>query len=66
ADTDTITFVTKQVLQGYSFSHWVDLDGNNLGTEMSIKLTKAQVMDNIITAVYVLNTNNSVNSETSN
>ena len=66
ADTDTITFVTKQVLQGYSFSHWVDLDGNNLGTEMSIKLTKAQVMDNIITAVYVLNTNNSVNTETSN
>ncbi len=65
-DTDTITFVTKQILQGYTFSHWQDLDGNNLGTEMSIKLTKTQVMDNIITAVYVQSTSNNINSETSN
>ncbi|MBO5102767.1 MAG: leucine-rich repeat protein, partial [Clostridia bacterium] len=65
-DTDTITFVTKQVLQGYTFSHWQDLDGNNLGTEMSIKLTKAQVMDNIITAVYVQSVNSSVNDQVNN
>ena len=53
SDTDTITFVTKQVLQGYAFSHWIDLDGNNLGSDTNLKITKAQVMDNIITAVYV-------------
>ncbi len=65
-DTDTITFATKQVLQGYAFSHWEDLDGNNLGSEMSIRLQKSLVMDNVITAVYVQSTNNSVNNETSN
>ncbi|MBO5102904.1 MAG: InlB B-repeat-containing protein [Clostridia bacterium] len=66
ADTDTITFVTKQILQGYTFSHWIDLDGNNLGSDMSIRLTKAQVMDNVITAIYVQSANNSVNNETNN
>ncbi|MBO5102621.1 MAG: InlB B-repeat-containing protein, partial [Clostridia bacterium] len=66
SDTDTITFVTKQVLQGYTFSHWEDMDGNNLGSAMSIKLTKAQVMDNIITAVYVQISNANVNEDVSN
>ncbi len=66
SDNDTITFVTKQVLQGYTFSHWEDMDGNNLGSAMSIKLTKAQVMDNIITAVYVQISNANVNEDVSN
>ncbi|MBO5102531.1 MAG: InlB B-repeat-containing protein [Clostridia bacterium] len=57
-DTDTITFATKPCLSGYDFSHWQDLDGNNLGTEMSIRLQKSQVMDNIITAVYVQSSSN--------
>ncbi len=66
ADTDTIIFTTKQVLQGYTFSHWQDLDGNNLGEEMSIRLQKSLVIDKLITAVYVQNTNNNVNDEISN
>ncbi|MBO5102754.1 MAG: InlB B-repeat-containing protein, partial [Clostridia bacterium] len=65
-DTDTITFATKPCLSGYDFSHWQDLDGNNLGTEMSIRLQKSQVMDNVITAVYVQSTNSSVNENVSN
>ncbi|MBO5102997.1 MAG: InlB B-repeat-containing protein, partial [Clostridia bacterium] len=65
-DTDTITFATKQVLQGYTFSHWEDMNGNNLGTEMSIRLQKSLVMDNIIKAVYVQSTNNSVNDQVNN
>ncbi|MBO5103030.1 MAG: hypothetical protein J6C13_02950 [Clostridia bacterium] len=65
-DTDTITFVTKQILQGYTFSHWEDLNGNNLGSEKSIRLTKAQVMDNLITAVYVQSTSNNINDDLNN
>ncbi|MBO5102835.1 MAG: hypothetical protein J6C13_01940, partial [Clostridia bacterium] len=65
-DTDTITFATKPCLSGYSFSHWEDINGNNLGSEMSIRLQKSLVMDNIITAVYVQNTNNNINDELNN
>ncbi|MBO5102795.1 MAG: hypothetical protein J6C13_01735 [Clostridia bacterium] len=53
-------------MQGYTFSHWIDMDGNNLGTEMSIRLTKSQVMDNLITAVYVQNTNTNTNDDLNN
>ena len=66
ADTDTVTIATKVSLSGYVFSHWEDMNGNNLGAEMSIRLQKAVIMDNVITAVYVESTNNNVNSETSN
>ena len=42
------------------------MNGNNLGTEMSIRLQKSLVMDNIIKAVYVQSTNNSVNDQVNN
>ncbi|MBO5102544.1 MAG: InlB B-repeat-containing protein, partial [Clostridia bacterium] len=66
SNTDTITFATKQCVAGYTFSHWIDLDGNNLGSDMSIRLTKAQVMDNVITAIYVQSANNSINNDLNN
>ena len=65
ADTDTITFATKPCLSGYAFSHWEDMNGNNLGTEMSIRLQKSVIIDNIITAVYVEN-NANINNTTNN
>ena len=65
-DDDTVTFATKLVLEGYAFSHWQDINGNNLGTEMSVKLKKSVVLDNIITAVYVKTTSDTVNQDTSN
>ena len=66
SDTDTITFSTKQALAGYTFSHWEDMNGNNLGTEMSIRLQKSLVMDNIITAVYVQSANTNTNYDVNN
>ncbi|MBO5103417.1 MAG: InlB B-repeat-containing protein, partial [Clostridia bacterium] len=62
ADTDTVTIATKVSLSGYTFSHWEDMNGNNLGVEMSIRLQKAVIMDNVITAVYVENNENINNS----
>ncbi|MBO5102987.1 MAG: InlB B-repeat-containing protein [Clostridia bacterium] len=53
SDDDYIIFSTCPAVSGYAFSHWEDMNGNNLGTEMSIRLQKSLVMDNIITAVYV-------------
>ncbi|MBO5102638.1 MAG: hypothetical protein J6C13_00930, partial [Clostridia bacterium] len=64
-DTDTITIATKVCVTGYIFSHWEDMNGNNLGTEMSIRLQKSLVMDNIITAVYVAS-NSNVNDNLNN
>ena len=66
ADTDTIIFTTKPCLTGYTFSHWEDMNGNNLGTAMSIRLQKSLVMDNVITAVYVQSTNTNVNEDINN
>ena len=66
SNTDTIIFATKQALAGYTFSHWEDMNGNNLGSAMSIRLKKSQVMENIITAVYVQSTNSNVNDQVDN
>ena len=38
---------------GYEFTGWIDSVGNNLGTEMSIRLTKEQVLGKVITANFV-------------
>ena len=54
ADTDHVILVADVCVDGYRFSHWENLDGESLGTANSIRLTKAQVMDNVITAVFVL------------
>ncbi len=54
ADTDTITLVATITDERYKFSHWEDNLGNNLGADMSIRLTKAQMTGVIVKAVFVL------------
>lgn len=65
ADADTITLAAKLEVKGYKFVNWIDMNGNVLGTAESIFLTKAQMIDNIITAVFV-KINNQINDETDN
>lgn len=66
ADTDTVTFVANVCVDGYKFSHWENSEGDNLGTEDSIRLAKSVVMDNIIKAVFVPADNSLVNGDKNN
>ena len=63
---DTIILYAKLILEGYEFSHWEDMKGNNLGTDTSIKFKKSVIFDNVITAVFVPINNGNVNTDTSN
>ena len=56
ADSDTITLVATVCVMGYEFSHWQNQDGEVLASgedNKTFKITKAQAMDSIITAVFV-------------
>ena len=69
ADDDAITLVADVCLDGYRFSHWENLAGDNLGSDNSIRLSKSQIINNVITAVFVEEnniTNESVNIDKNN
>ena len=56
ADSDTITLVATVCVMGYEFSHWQNQDGEVLASgedNKTFRITKAQAMDSIITAVFV-------------
>lgn len=64
---DEIIFRAKLALEGYAFSHWEDASGNVLGAADSIKLKKSQVMNGLITAVFVpMEDDPNVNDDTGN
>ncbi len=65
-DNDTITFVADICLDGYAFSHWETLTGKQLGNEMSVRLKKSEIMDNVIVAVFVPVGNGNLNSDLNN
>lgn len=63
---DDVIFAAKIALEGYRFVGWRDIKGNILSTEISIKLKKSQVLDNIITAVFESVSNESINDGVKN
>ena len=63
-DSDTIVCMAV-AYAGYEFVNWTDSDGNNLGTALSIRLTKEQAQGKVITANFAKASNN-VNTETNN
>lgn len=65
-DDDFVTICAKQALGGYTFSHWVDAGGNIWGTIDSLKLKKSEVMNNLLTAVFVPVDKSDVNGDTGN
>ncbi len=65
-DTDTIIFIAKLAQNGYRFSHWEDAEGNNLGTQETLTLTKAEAYNKKITAVFVPIDQSNANSSLDN
>ncbi|MBQ7977484.1 MAG: hypothetical protein IJ301_02675, partial [Clostridia bacterium] len=63
-DSDTIVCMAV-AYAGYEFVNWTDSDGNNLGTALSIRLTREQAQGKVITANFA-KANNYVNTETNN
>ncbi|MBQ7977378.1 MAG: hypothetical protein IJ301_02110 [Clostridia bacterium] len=66
-DSDTVVCMAV-AYAGYAFTGWTDSDGNNLGTALSVRLTKEQVEGKIITANFAkidanVNTDTDNNSE---
>ncbi|MBQ7977856.1 MAG: hypothetical protein IJ301_04660 [Clostridia bacterium] len=51
---------------GYQFEKWTDSEGNNLGSALSVRFTKAQIDGKIIIANFEKITNDKVNTETDN
>ncbi|MBQ7977549.1 MAG: hypothetical protein IJ301_03020, partial [Clostridia bacterium] len=63
-DSDTVVCMAV-AYAGYEFVNWTDSDGSNLGTALSIRLTKEQVQGKVITANFAKIDAN-VNTETNN
>ena len=63
-ESDTVVCMAV-AYAGYQFDGWTDSDGNNLGTALSIRLTKEQVEGKVITANFSQISTN-VNTETNN
>ncbi|MBQ7977344.1 MAG: hypothetical protein IJ301_01920 [Clostridia bacterium] len=63
-DNDTVVCMAVPYA-GYVFAGWTDSDGNNLGSALSVRLTKEQVQGKVITANFAKASNN-VNTETNN
>ncbi|MBQ7977630.1 MAG: hypothetical protein IJ301_03490 [Clostridia bacterium] len=63
-DSDTVVCMAV-AYAGYQFDGWTDSDGNDLGTDLSVRLTKEQVEGKIITANFVKIEAN-INTDTSN
>ncbi|MBQ7977183.1 MAG: hypothetical protein IJ301_01095 [Clostridia bacterium] len=56
-ESDTVVCIAVPYA-GYVFDGWTDSDGNNLGTDLSLRLTKEQVQGKIITANFSLSGTN--------
>ncbi|MBQ7977437.1 MAG: hypothetical protein IJ301_02430, partial [Clostridia bacterium] len=63
-DSDTVVCMAV-AYSGYEFVNWTDSEGNDLGSALSIRLTKAQAEGKVITANFA-KANNNVNTETNN
>ena len=65
-DNDTILYIAKLAQNGYRFDHWEDGQGNILGTDMNLTLTKAEAYNTKIIAVFAPIDQNEMNSQTDN
>ena len=66
-DNDTILYIAKLAQNGYRFDHWEDGQGNILGTDSNLTLTKAEAYNIKVTAVFVpISNQNDMNAETDN
>lgn len=52
SDSDTITYMAKLSQNGYGFDHWEDDEGNILGTNMNLVLTKNEAYNTKVIAVF--------------
>lgn len=51
-DNDLVEFRAVATISGYSFSHWLGMDGTILSYDANAKLKKSLVYNNILTAVF--------------
>lgn len=65
AETDTILYIAKMAQTGYEFVKWVDNNGNTLGTELNLLLTKEEASSIAVIAVFE-KINSNVNFDTNN
>ncbi|MBQ7977915.1 MAG: hypothetical protein IJ301_04960, partial [Clostridia bacterium] len=64
-DADEIVLMAV-AYAGYQFEKWTDSEGNNLGSALSVRFTKAQIDGKIIIANFEKIANDKVNTETDN
>ena len=65
-NNDTITYIAKLVQNGYCFARWEDGNGNILGYEMNLVLTKAEAYNTKVIAVFAPIDNANINDDIDN